>query len=347
MKKKNVINLIKYFAEGNVSGFRTEAYEIAHDFQNSGDDQLAQYIMALLSDANTFVPQYQKSNFTFLEKTDSSNASLPLPEVIQQDILGILNAMKHNMGVNKFLFKGRPGTGKTETAKQLSRILGKELYIVNTTQLIDSKLGQTQKNIQKLFAEINEFNNPDKIIVLFDELDAIALDRTNSNDLREMGRATTSVLKGLDSIDGRVMVIATTNLYEFFDKALIRRFDAIIDFDRYSLDDLVDIGEIIFNQYSEKAPTIDKNRRMLRKILFLMDKTICPGDLNNLIKTSIAFSNPDDSFDYMKRLYLSITQEKNIDLKKLQEQGFTVREIELLSGVSKSQVARELRGNER
>ena len=49
----------------------------------------------------------------------------------------------------------------------------------------------------------------------------------------------------------------------------------------------------------------------------------------------------------MKRLYLSITQEKNIDLKKLQEQGFTVREIELLSGVSKSQVARELRGNER
>ena len=32
MKKKNVINLVKYYAEKNDAGFRTEAYEIARDF---------------------------------------------------------------------------------------------------------------------------------------------------------------------------------------------------------------------------------------------------------------------------------------------------------------------------
>ena len=38
----------------------------------------------------------------------------------------------------------------------------------------------------------------DKVIFLFDEIDALALDRTNSHDLREMGRATSTLLKGLD-----------------------------------------------------------------------------------------------------------------------------------------------------
>ena len=54
-----------------------------------------------------------------------------------------------------------------------------------------------------------------------DELDSIALDRTNQNDLREMGRATSAMLKGLDRIDDRVVLIATTNLFEHFDKEVI------------------------------------------------------------------------------------------------------------------------------
>ena len=57
MKKIDVINLIKYYSEKNDYAFRNEAYKIANDFDISGDTQLAEYIMALLSDANTFVPQ--------------------------------------------------------------------------------------------------------------------------------------------------------------------------------------------------------------------------------------------------------------------------------------------------
>ena len=47
MKKKNVINLVKYYAEKNDAGFRNEAYEIARDFDSAGDYQLAEYIMSL------------------------------------------------------------------------------------------------------------------------------------------------------------------------------------------------------------------------------------------------------------------------------------------------------------
>ena len=62
VKKKNIINLIKYYSEDNDRAFKNEAYEIARDFDQNGDPQLAEYIMALMSSANTFVPQINEDN---------------------------------------------------------------------------------------------------------------------------------------------------------------------------------------------------------------------------------------------------------------------------------------------
>lgn len=343
MKKANVINLIKYYAENNDSGFRNEAYQIANEFDRSGDYQLSEYIMALLSNANTFVPQINENDLSFVRKMEINGQPLPLPEEIKQDIVGIVNAASHGIGVNKFLFQGAPGTGKTETVKHIARILNRELFIVDFAFVIDSKLGQTGKNISQLFEEINSLICPEKVVILFDEIDALALDRTDSKDLREMGRATTSVLKGLDGLNDRILLIATTNLYEHFDKALIRRFDSVIDFNRYSREDLIEISEIILNHYLSKFKNMGRNMRLFRKIIALINEMPYPGDLKNMIKTSLAFSNPNEEFDYLKRLYTTVCKNKSIDLKKLQSQGFTVREIEILTGISKSQVSRELK----
>ena len=343
MKKANVINLIKYYAENNDSGFRNEAYQIANEFDRSGDYQLSEYIMALLSNANTFVPQINENDLSFVRKMEINGEPLPLPEEIKQDIVGIVNAASHGIGVNKFLFQGAPGTGKTETVKHIARILNRELFIVDFAFVIDSKLGQTGKNISQLFEEINSLICPEKVVILFDEIDALALDRTDSKDLREMGRATTSVLKGLDGLNDRILLIATTNLYEHFDKALIRRFDSVIDFNRYSREDLIEISEIILNHYLSKFKNMGRNMRLFRKIIALINEMPYPGDLKNMIKTALAFSNPNEEFDYLKRLYTTVCKNKSIDLKNLQSQGFTVREIEILTGISKSQVSRELK----
>ena len=343
MKKKNIINLIKYYSEENDAGFRTEAYEIAHDFEALGDYQLSEYIVALLSNANTFVPQDNDMQTIFFEKIAITSEPLPLPECIEQDVIGIVNAVSRNLGINKFLLQGAPGTGKTETVKQIARILNRELYSVDFSAVIDSKLGQTQKNIAALFREINGFRQPDRIIILFDEIDSLALDRTNSNDLREMGRATSSMLKELDRLDDRIVLIATTNLYEYLDKALSRRFDAVIDFNRYTQKDLVEIAEVLLNNFLNKYKCIGRNIRLFRKIIGLMNPIPYPGDLKNLIRTSIAFSNPNSEFDYLKRLFADISDKEKMDLRFLQSQGFTVREIEILTGISKSQVSRELK----
>ena len=224
-------------------------------------------------------------------------------------------------------------------------MLNRELFIVDFSLIIDSKLGQTGKNIVNLFNEINNLNIPEKIVILFDEIDALALDRTDLKDVREMGRATTAVLKGLDELNEKILLIATTNLFKHFDKALIRRFDSVVDFNRYSKTDLMDIAEIILNYYIPKFKNATKNIRLFRKIMSSMQVLPYPGELKNLIKTSLAFSSPNNEYDYLKRLYVSVYNKSENDLKVLQEQGFTVREIEILTSVSKSKVSRELKNS--
>ena len=343
MKKKNVLNLIKYYAENNDSSFKNEAYEIAKDFDQSGDYQLAEYIMALLSDVNTFVPQNYDYNFNFFTKVNSSNSSLPLPIELKNDIEGIVNAIGKDIGVNKFLFEGAPGTGKTETVKHIARILDRELYQAEFDVIIDSKLGQTSKNINSVFDEINDLPHPEKIIILFDEIDALALDRLNNNDLREMGRATSTLLKELDKLNDKIIFIATTNLYQSFDKAIIRRFDKIINFNRYTNEDLVDVAVSILTEYIDKFPSAARDIKLFRKIIGNIDPIPYPGDLKNLIRTSLAFSDVNKLYDYLKRLYESANKLKiDENLKLLQNQAFTIREIENLTGIPKSTISRGL-----
>ena len=343
MKKRNVINLIRYHSEKNEPAFRAEALAIAQEFDKAGDVQLSEYIMALLSDANTFVPQMDEAP-CFLSAVSPAVSALPLPEVIASDILGITNAIRGNVGVNKFLFQGPPGTGKTEAAKQIARILNRDMFMVDFDLLIDSKLGQTGKNIDALFSEISSFRRPEKIIVLFDEIDALALDRSSNNDVREMSRATSILLRELDRLDDSIALIATTNLFDAFDRALIRRFDACVSFDRYSQDDLIEIAETITTELLSKFKNVGRDMRLFKKILSLSDCLPFPGDLKNTIKSAIAFSDPENEYDYLKRLYKQFANSATIDVDILKKQGFTIREMEKLTGISKSTLSRQLNG---
>lgn len=339
MKKKNIINLIRAHCENNDFAFKSEAINIANYFSQNGDDQLADYIMSLISEVGTFVPQNYNVNLRFLTKIEASNRALPLSKAIYTDITGLINAINKNIGMNKFIFYGAPGTGKTETAKHISRILNKELYIVNIEQIIDSKLGQTAKNISELFTEINSFAVPSKIIVLFDEIDALVFDRTNDNDIREMGRATSTFFRMIDEMNPSIIVIATTNLYSKMDKALLRRFNSSIDFSRYSKDDLLDLSVIILNDYIDKIDNLKKDTKLFKKIINCFEIIPYPAELTNIIKTSVAFSDPNDDMDYMKRI-LKTALNNEINIEELINHGFTLREMELLTGISKSKLCR-------
>ena len=85
----------------------------------SGDSQLAEYIMALLSDANTFVPQTNENESAFFEKLEASGDSLWLPDCITQDLLVLFMPQLIMQVLINFFSRERRGTGKTEAVKQL------------------------------------------------------------------------------------------------------------------------------------------------------------------------------------------------------------------------------------
>lgn len=347
MKKRNILNLIKYHIEKNDSAFRNESISIARYFDSIGDQDLAEYILGLLSELPTFSPQTLEVNSEYLEQLDTTKLEpLHLPIEIMNDVKGIINAVGHNVGINKFLFEGYPGSGKTEAAKQVARLLNRRLYRVDLESLIDSKLGKTNKNIIQVFDEIHSLPNATQSIILFDEIDIIALDRVNSNDVREMGRVTSTILRELDRLSENnkdIILIATTNLFNNFDKALLRRFDATINFNRYTKEDLIEISEFYFSSFIKNFKGITKDVRLLRKILKVSEKLPYPGELKNIIKTSIAFSDASSEYDYLKRLYNALIGKLDQkDISDLHLEGFTVREIEKLKGESKSTVARKL-----
>ena len=332
--------------EKNEVGFRQKAVEIANEFEKMGDSELAHYVMAQLTMTNTFSPQELVNKNSLSDRFSPVSVdnldSLPLPGAIKNDVIGIVNAASRNLGVHRFLFEGAPGTGKTETAKQIARLLNRDLFCLDFTAIVDSKLGQSQKNIKEVFYELNSLPQPQKIIVLFDEIDAIALDRTNASDIREMGRVTSTMLKELDQVNNRLVIIATTNLYKHFDRALVRRFDKVVNFDRYSNDDLLEISEVLLLKMLKQCPNIGRDIRLFKKIISLSKPIPTPGELKNIIRSALAFSEPNKAFDYLRRLLLSIKPNCTFDPIELKNLGLNLREIGLLIGLSKAQVSRIL-----
>ena len=83
--------------------------------------------------------------------------------------------------------------------------------------------------------------------------------------------------------------------------------------------------------------------RLFRKIMNVAEKIPYPGELKNIIKTSLAFSDVNSENDYLRRLFNSmIGNVDEIDVSQLHKMGFSVREIEKLKGESKSSVSRKL-----
>lgn len=345
MKKQSIINLVRYHVEKNYEAFASEVAEIAREFDQTGDTTVAQYLMELISSTNFYVPQASYKNLRYLRKIEYSTQPLLLPDVIEEDIIGIARSIMNKSGLSKFLFWGAPGSGKTESAYQIARLLNRDILSVNFEQLIDSRLGETAKNVAALFDEINHLPY-NKVLVLLDELDSLVLDRLNKNDLREMGRVTSVFLKELDSLNENIVIIAATNLYQSLDKALVRRFDATVSFDRYSREDLIAIADSILTMCLKKAENSRQDIRLFHKILKDIEEIPYPGELKQIIKTSIAFSDEGNEYDYLRKIYSALNgNPRSIDIQLLAEKGFTTREIEILTRVPKSSVSRKLRDN--
>ena len=124
------------------------------------------------------------------------------------------------------LFKGEPGTGKTLCAEILAAEMGMKLYQVSIPKIVSKYVGETEKNIAKIFASARANHS----MLLFDEADALfgkRVDVQNSID-RFSNMETNLLLQEIERFEG--VCILTTNLDKNIDDAFSRRILFKIDF---------------------------------------------------------------------------------------------------------------------
>jgi len=124
------------------------------------------------------------------------------------------------------LFAGDSGTGKTMSAEVIAGELGLDLYTVNLATVVDKYVGETEKNLERIFAEAGGVN----AVLLFDEADAIFGKRSEVRDAHDRYANIESayLLQRMETFDG--LAILATNLRSNIDDAFTRRLDMIIDF---------------------------------------------------------------------------------------------------------------------
>ncbi|MFJ7493296.1 ATP-binding protein [Streptomyces sp. NPDC097727] len=124
------------------------------------------------------------------------------------------------------LFAGESGTGKTMSAEVVASELGMELYVVDLSTVVDKYIGETEKNLERIFVEASDVNG----ILLFDEADAIFGKRSQVKDAHDRHANVESayLLQRMESFDG--IAVLTTNLRANLDEAFTRRLDVIAQF---------------------------------------------------------------------------------------------------------------------
>ena len=153
---------------------------------------------------------------------------LALPTGVERRVADFLDASRHyddlaRVGAAippRVLIYGPPGTGKTQTARWIAAQLGLPLLTVRCDTLISSLLGQTSKNLRRVF----EYAQSRPAVLFLDEVDALASARGNERDVGELQRVVVSLLQNIDALEKNTVLIAASNHERLLDSAVWRRF---------------------------------------------------------------------------------------------------------------------------
>lgn len=136
---------------------------------------------------------------------------------------------RHGLNVrSKLLFCGPPGCGKSLCAEVIAAELKMPLVTARLDAIIASHLGETANNLRKMF----DAAKARSVVLFLDEFDALARAREDTSEHSEIRRVVNSLLMMIDRFEGNSLLLAATNLEQSVDRAIWRRFDEVVVFDR-------------------------------------------------------------------------------------------------------------------
>ena len=124
------------------------------------------------------------------------------------------------------LFSGGPGTGKTLASHVVADALGMELLQVDLSSIVDKYIGETEKNLERVFTTAESMN----CVLFFDEADSLFGSRSAVTDARDRyaNQEVAYLLQRIEAFDG--ITVLATNLRGNIDTAFARRLHFMIHF---------------------------------------------------------------------------------------------------------------------
>lgn len=162
------------------------------------------------------------------ELPTSGDIELALPDNVSARLIEFIQSIRASeklaaAGIRhpaRILFYGPPGCGKTQVARLIAAELGLPLLTVRCDTLVSSLLGQTSRNLRRVFEHAE--NRP--CVLFLDEFDALAKSRSDVREIGELQRVVIALLQNIDALSPETVLIAATNHEELLDRAVWRRF---------------------------------------------------------------------------------------------------------------------------
>ncbi len=241
MRSDRLLTLIRAHVAGDRAQFRDTALGLAAAEARLWKGSFGQEVRRLLGEAGpaamTPLPEGRdKDPLLEIRAAMLGLADLVTTPAVTSALAGIVEEhryaavlAKHGLAPpRKILLAGPPGTGKTSAAGGLAAALGVPLVVARHEQVVTSFLGDSAKNLSKVFA----FAGANPCVLLLDEFDSFGMARGGGGDAAssEIHRLLNVLLQFMDRHSGPGLVVAATNLPAALDGALPRRFDAAIHF---------------------------------------------------------------------------------------------------------------------
>jgi len=243
---QQLIGLVKSHAEGNEERFFDLAMQLAAAEEQKGHVRLAEQLRQWAEVSRTpprpaakptplAAPRGDLAGFLEASYPSTRLHDVILPFHLEDELTHIVTETRmrerlEEKGLQprrRLLLAGPPGTGKTLSAAALAGELRFPLFTVLLHGLITKFMGETAQKLRMIFDAVRTTRG----VYLFDEIDALAAARGSENDIGEARRILNSFLQFLDEDTGPSIIVATTNLPEILDRAVLRRFDLVLPYE--------------------------------------------------------------------------------------------------------------------
>lgn len=196
------------------------------------------------------------------------------------------------------LFSGPSGTGKTMSAEILAYELGLDLYKIDLSRMVSKYIGETEKNLSKIFDEAESTN----AILFFDEADALFGKRSEVSSAhdRYANIETGYLLQKMEEYSG--ITILATNLDKNIDNAFSRRISFMIDFPMPNKNNRLRIWQNIWPKSMPMFSDVD-----LEYVANNFD--LAGGNIKNIALNTAFFAAEDGERVEMKHLIRGIHRE--------------------------------------